>query len=228
MNSILAVNDLKFAWSEGEPWLLNGVSFSLAPGEMVGITGPSGSGKSTLCMCVSGIIPHQLGGHIEGEITLIGRSVRNMALPEIAANLGIVFQDPETQLFLPVIRNELAFGPENLCVPRAELGQLVLEVAADAGITHLLPANPNEISGGQQQVVALAAVLALNPRVLVLDEVTSQLDRRACQRIQEIISVLRGRGVAILMVDHNLDQLDQADAVLTLEGGRLTGGGGGE
>lgn len=226
MTEALAVANLSFSWREDGPRLLEGLSFTLSPGEMLGITGPSGSGKSTLCLCISGIIPHQIAGHLSGEIRLLGRPLSELTLPAIATSLGIVFQDPETQLFLPVIRNELAFGPENLCVPRDRLEAIVDRVAADTGITPLLESGPNAISGGQQQITALAAVLALNPRVLVLDEVTSQLDSRACCRIQEIIALLRQRGVAILMVEHNMAQLRQADRVLRLEAGSLVPEGG--
>ena len=98
-------------------WLYRHLNFSLRQGEMLGVAGPSGCGKSTLCLALSGIIPHSVQAQMEGEVFLLGENTRSLSLPQIATRAGIVFQDPETQLFLPQIRHELAFGPENLCRP---------------------------------------------------------------------------------------------------------------
>jgi len=200
--------------------VLDNLSFKLFPGELVGVIGPSGCGKSTLCLTLAGIIPRQLSGQVAGEIKLLDSPLSKLNLPQIASALGIVFQDPETQLFLPRVMNELAFGPENLEVPPGELQERIRGVARETGCTALREANPNELSGGQQQLVALAAVLAMEPKVLILDEVTSQLDPESCRRIQEVLSALRRRGVAILMVEHNITQLAQADRILALQSGK--------
>lgn len=220
MNPVLAVRELTVTWPGGAT-VLDGISLSLAPGEMVGIVGPSGCGKSTLCLTLAGIIPRQLAATVAGEIRFLGRNLMELSLPEIASELGIVFQDPETQLFLPRVLNELAFGPENLCLPPPEIRARIEAVAGETGCRELLEANPNELSGGQQQIVALAAVLALEPKLLILDEVTAQLDPDCCRRIQAIIASLRRRGVAVLMVEHDLQQLLQADRILALRKGRL-------
>ena len=119
------------------------------------------------------------------------------------------------------MKSEIAFGPENLCLPQREIAARVHRVAAELGCQHLLAANPNELSGGQQQLVALASVLALEPKVLILDEVTSQLDPDTTQRIQAIIEDLRRRQAAVLMVAHDLSQLATADRVLLLRDGAL-------
>lgn len=220
MTSILEVRDLTVTWSGGRR-VLDGLSFSLSAGELMGIVGPSGGGKSTLCLTMAGIIPRQLDAKVAGEVLFMGRDLFGLSLPEITADLGIVFQDPETQLFLPRVRNELAFGPENLCIEVPEIRERIAAVAQETGCAELLEASPNELSGGQQQIVALAAVLAMMPKLLVLDEVTAQLDSESCQRIQDIIASLRRRGVAVLMVEHNLQQLLAADRVLALKEGRL-------
>jgi len=170
---------------------------------------------------LAGIIPRQLPGRVEGEISLLGRDLASLNLSQITTDLGIVFQDPETQLFLPRVMNELAFGPENLCISPREIRERIQIIAQETGCGKLLEANPNELSGGQQQLIALAAVLALEPKFLVLDEVTSQLDPQSCQRIQDIIAGLRRRGVAVLMVEHNLEQLVHADRILALKAGKL-------
>lgn len=217
---LLEVNSLSVYWQEGSQ-VLEEISFSLTPGEFVGVIGPSGCGKSTLCMALSGIIPRQIPGRVEGEIKLLGKDLMDLSLPQITTNLGIVFQDPETQLFLPKVMNELAFGPENLCESVEEIRRRIQDISGQIGIEDLLTASPHQLSGGQQQIVALAAVLALEPKVLILDEVTSQLDPYSCQRIQDILVKLRQRGVAILMVEHNLGQLIKADRVLSLRAGAI-------
>lgn len=220
MKEILKIEDLRVAWPGGEA-VLDGVSLSLAEGRLTGIVGPSGGGKSTLCLAAAGIIPRLLSARVEGRILLAGRDLADLTLPEIAAQVGIVFQDPETQLFLPRVLNELAFGPENLALPVAEIRRRIGQAARDTGCEELLDANPNELSGGQQQIVALAAVLAMQPRVLILDEVTAQLDPESCRRIQDIIAALLDRGATVLMVEHNLDQLARAHELYCLREGRL-------
>lgn len=220
MIPILEVRNLTVTWPGGEQ-VLDQLSFTLAAGELVGIVGPSGGGKSTICLTLAGIIPRQLAAEVRGEIYFSGRSMTQLSLPEITAEVGIVFQDPETQLFLPRVMNELAFGPENLALPVPEIRARIEVVAEESGCTDLLEANPNELSGGQQQIVALAAVLAMGPKLLILDEVTSQLDPDSCQRIQEIIASLRRQGVAVLMVEHNLAQLLEADRIFSLREGRM-------
>lgn len=220
MRPILAAESLFVSWQRGK-WVLQDVSFTLSAGELIGIIGPSGCSKSTLCLALAGIIPRQLPGQVAGKILLAGQNLDELSQPEIASRLGIVFQDPQSQLFLPRARNELAFGPENLCLPREEIAARVQRIAEEIGCLDMLAASPNELSGGQQQLIALAAVLALEPKVLILDEVTAQLDPRTCQRLQGIIRDLRRRGVALLMVEHNLQQLAAADHILVLREGRL-------
>ncbi len=115
MKPILEVEDLTVTWPGGGR-VLDGLSFSLAAGELVGIVGSSGGGKSTLCLTLAGIIPRQLDAEVGGQVRFLGRDLSVLSLPEITAELSLVFQDPETQLFLPRVMNELAFGPENLCI----------------------------------------------------------------------------------------------------------------
>lgn len=220
MKPILTAENLCVSWQPGK-WVLRDINFSLSAGELIGIIGPSGCGKSTLCLALAGIIPRQLPGQVAGKILLASQDLAALSLPEIAGNLGIVFQDPESQLFLPRVRNELAFGPENLCLPREEIADRVQRIAEELGCKDMLAANPNELSGGEQQLIALAAVLALEPKVLILDEVSAQLDPRTCQRLQAIILGLLQRGVAVLRVEHNLQQLAGANRILVIREGRL-------
>ena len=134
MSLPIEVKDLSFQYEEGAAKILRHLDLSVAKGEIVGIVGLSGIGKSTLCFCLSGIIPHVYGGIMEGEVLLNGQSSRELSLPTIATTLGLVFQNPDHQLFAFNVEDELAFGPENLCVPRAEIARRIEEVLAIVGM----------------------------------------------------------------------------------------------
>ncbi|MDY6827283.1 MAG: ABC transporter ATP-binding protein [Bacillota bacterium] len=212
---MLSVKGLSFHYPDSEP-LFEDISFSLQAGEALGIIGPSGCGKSTLALALCGIIPHRIEGRIEGDVFILGEDIRKLTLPQIATRVGIVFQDPETQLFLPQIIYELAFGPENLCLPREKITRVVNETAALTGLESLLAQHPYEISGGQQQLVALSAVLCLDPSLLILDEVASQLDQESSARILSIVQQLKHKGKTVVMIDHNLKRLQLADRILVM------------
>lgn len=216
MKTAIEVKDLWFHYSSEAPYILKNINFSLDKGDTLGIIGLSGCGKSTLCHCLCGIIPHNQDGLMEGDVLLFGRNTRALSLPKIATEVGIVFQDPESQLFLPRIEDELVFGPENLCIPAEKIKEVVHDVCNLTQINHLLHKSPDEISGGQMQISALAAVLCLNPKILILDEVTSQLDRESCLRIENIIRALKEMGKTIVMVEHNLERLKIADKIIAL------------
>ncbi|MGI5838678.1 MAG: ABC transporter ATP-binding protein [bacterium] len=221
MTPALEVENLSFRYRAGGRKILTDISFSLTPGEMLGVCGPSGCGKSTLCLTLCGIIPHSVAGEMTGDVRIFGESTRLMNPARIARRVGIVFQDPEAQLFLPRLRNELAFAPENLCRPRAEIRETVTAIAEMLAIDSLLAANPNELSGGQQQVAVIGSVLTQDPAVLVLDEVLAMLDETNGQNILAIIDRLRRQGKTIIMVDHRQEHLSGADRLLVLEEGRI-------
>lgn len=216
MKPLLEARGLSVCWQPGE-WLLRDVDLTLFPGELSALVGPSGCGKSTLCLALAGIVPRQLPGQVAGKILLAGQDLGGLSLPQVASNLGILFQDPQSQLFLPWVRRELAFGPENLCLPQAEIRLRLEGMAARLGIEKLLAANPNQLSGGEQQLVALAAVLALAPKILILDEVSAQLDPDTRRRILAILAELLAEGLAVLMVEHDLQQLALARHIYLLK-----------
>jgi energy-coupling factor transport system ATP-binding protein len=188
--------------------ILNHISFSLPKGQIAALTGPSGCGKSTLGYCLCGVIPRLIQGIFEGEIKWSGRA-------------GIVFQDPDTQLFLPTVEDELAFGPENLCLPRAEIGKRISSVLELLGLTEFRGENPMQLSGGQKQLVALGGVLTLAPDLIILDETLSQLDKAAQARVNTIISGLKQEGKTIIMIEHDKDNLYIADQLWLLDAGKL-------
>ena len=221
MNLPVRVQELNFSYQKESRQILKDIHLEARAGEAVAIVGLSGIGKSTLCYCISGIIPHVYSGCMTGHVYIQGEDTRELSLPQIATRLGVVFQNPDNQLFSPTVEDEVAFGPENLCLPRTEIALRVDEALEVAGIAHLRNASPHRLSGGQKQLVALASVLSLNPQILIFDEAMSQLDAQGRDSVKNLIRKLKGEGRTILMVEHDLTNLDVADRVMILADGRL-------
>lgn len=226
----LVANRLSFSYREGR--LFSDVSFSAYAGEILGIVGVSGSGKSTLLSCLCGVIPRLIGGNISGEIIIDGIPTHSLTLPQLSTKVGIVFQNPETQLFLPTVEDEVAFGVENLCLPPAELARRIDDALEVTGMLACRTCSPATLSGGQKQLVVLAAVLAMEPALLLLDEVLAQVDAGGRLRILNTLTQLAAGGKTILMIDHDPENLKICTRLLQLENGRLcpvdsSGGGNG-
>lgn len=216
----LQAQALSFAYDETP--LFSGVSFALAEGEWIALTGKSGSGKSTLCLLLSGVIPRSLDvGKSGGEVLLFGENIAEMPLAKVASRLGLVLQEPDSQLFSPLVEDEIAFGPENLCLPRDEIGARIERALTLTGMSAKRLADPDTLSGGQKQLIALAAVLALEPKVLILDEAFAMLYEKAEEQMLEVLRRLKSQGTAILSVEHEPRRLAAADRVLRLAAGRL-------
>ncbi|MEG0854003.1 MAG: ABC transporter ATP-binding protein [Angelakisella sp.] len=207
--------------SYGSDYIFHHVSFHAFSGEIIGITGISGSGKSSLFHCLCGVIPNLIEGELGGEILINNESLCQLTLPEISTRVGIVFQNPETQLFLPTVEDEVAFGAENLCLPHHELMERIEKALATTGMSQHRMDSPSLLSGGQKQLVALAAVLSMEPCILLLDEVFAQVDAAGRERILPTISQLAAEGKTILMIDHNPDNLKICTRLLHLENGVL-------
>lgn len=229
MNSIVAVSDLQYAYPplapEQEPVpVLKGVSLALAEGECLALLGPTGAGKSTLCLCLNGIIPHLVGGSLSGRVMVAGVDTAGVQPGELSQSVGLVFQDPESQLFTMRVADEVAFGPESLALPPAEIEARVSESLDAVDIRHLRHRSPLELSGGEQQRVALAAVLALRPRILVLDEPTARLDPSGARSVLDAIARLRDEtGMSILWVTQDVDRVPAlANRVAVLVDGQIT------
>lgn len=216
----LQAQALSFAYDETP--LFSGVSFALEEGEWIALTGKSGSGKSTLCLLLSGVIPRSLDvGKSSGQVLLFGENIAELPLAKVASRLGLVLQEPDSQLFSPLVEDEIAFGPENLCLPRDEIGARIERALTLTGMSAKRLADPDTLSGGQKQLIALAAVLALTPQVLILDEAFAMLDEKAEEQMLEVLRRLKEQGTAILSVEHEPRRLAAADRVLRLAAGRL-------
>lgn len=204
--AIIDSHNLTYSYPSGTKPSIKDVSVKMNKGDFVILTGPSGCGKTTLCRCFNGLVPHFYNGALEGEITVAGLNVAEQKIPELARHVGLVFQNPENQLFALSVEKDVAFGLENFGMPRKEMRERVDWALEMAGISELSERPPHELSGGQQQRVAIASVLAMQPEIMVLDEPTSFLDPLGAEQIFEVLYALNKKlGITIILVEHRLD-----------------------
>jgi energy-coupling factor transporter ATPase len=221
--TVIQTRNLTYTYPSGTRPSIKDVSIKIEKGEFVLITGPSGCGKTTLCRCFNGLIPHFYQGEMKGEVTVVGFKVDEQPIYELAKHVGLVFQNPENQLFALSVEKDVAFGLENLGVPREEMQKRVNWALKQAGIYDIRERAPHELSGGQQQRVAIASVLAMQPEVIVLDEPTSFLDPLGAKRIFEVIYDLnRKLGITVMLVEHRLDLTARyANHIVILDDGNV-------
>jgi energy-coupling factor transporter ATPase len=221
--AVIETKGLTYTYPSGTKQVLEDVSITIEKGEFVVLTGPSGCGKTTLCRCFNGLVPHFYGGKLEGDIQVAGLRVSDHSIHELARHVGLVFQNPENQLFALFVEKDVAFGLENLGVPRDEIRKRVDWALQMTGIEDLRERAPNELSGGQQQRVAIACVLTMQPDVMVLDEPTSFLDPLGAQKIFAVISELNKElGITVVLVEHRLDLASRySDRVVVMNEGRV-------
>ncbi|MBV9846911.1 MAG: ABC transporter ATP-binding protein [Kutzneria sp.] len=221
---MIRLESLSYRYAETPTTVLRQISLTIPKGQLVGVVGPSGAGKTTLAQVMSGFIPHVFGGEVTGAVTVAGRSVRNTPLPLLVSDIGLVSQNPFNQLSGAKfsVAEELAFGLENLGVPRGEMVSRVDETLRRLRIAHLAERSPYQLSGGQQQLVAIGSMMVMRPGVLVLDEPTSQLDPAGSGLVFDALGELRERGVTVVLIEHKLEQLAEvADRILALVDGEL-------
>jgi energy-coupling factor transporter ATP-binding protein EcfA2 len=220
---IVEVRSLSYTYPGSTKPTLTNVNFSVEEGEFILLTGPSGCGKTTLCRCLNGLIPNSYGGEFNGQVIVDGLVTTEHPVYEIAQHVGLVFQNPENELFCTSVEREVAFGPENLALPREEIRKRVEESLAMVGISHLRDKSPEELSGGEQQKVAIAALLAMKPKILVLDEPTANLDPASAQSVLNVLLKLNEEsGVTMILVEHRLEMVaHMAHRCAILNEGRL-------
>lgn len=199
------------------------MSFQVEQGEFLAITGPTGAGKTTLCLALTGIIPHGYNGVWQGIVTVGTLDTRKHPAATIARHVGIVFQDPESQFLTMSVRDEIAFGLENLVVPREEITKRIEEATKIVRIDDCVDRAPYELSGGQKQRVAIAAALAMQPRVLILDEPTGQLDPVGKMEVFSVLEELRrNKSITIVLVEHLTEEIvKHADRMMLLYNGKI-------
>ncbi|NLE46071.1 MAG: ATP-binding cassette domain-containing protein [Chloroflexi bacterium] len=224
MSDPIAVLDaVSYAYPRSPGLVLRDVSLEIGEGEFIGVIGPTGAGKTTLCLSLNGIVPQFHGGRFFGRITVADLDTLTNPVATLARHVGQVFEDPETQLVATSVENEVAFALENTCVPREEILRRIPVVLDATRLSGAEKRHPQELSGGQKQRLAIAAALALQPQLLVLDEPTSQLDPVGEQDVFATVSALnRSYGVAVLLVSHASEQLaEYADRILLLAEGQV-------
>ena len=204
---MIEVRDLSFAYMGNAP-LFERLSFSVDDGEQLLLNAPSGSGKTTLMYCLCGIIPRNINGELSGSVSIDGKAVADMTAAELPQAVAMVFQEPSSRIFLSTAEDELAFTPENMCVPREKIRESVDFALELTGLGEKRYENPANLSGGQVKLLALASVLVFPPRVMLLDEVTAGLDHSALERVKNCVEWLKNQGCAIIVSDHNTHNAD--------------------
>jgi energy-coupling factor transporter ATPase len=221
--ALVETKDLTYTYPGGSKQSIKNVSISIERGEFTLITGPSGCGKTTLCRCFNGLIPHFYQGEMKGTIRVAGLNITEQPIYELAKHVGLVFQNPENQLFALSVEKDVAFGLENLGVTREEMRKKVDWALNLTGIEDIKDRAPHELSGGQQQRVAIASVLAMQPELIVLDEPTSFLDPLSARRIFEVIYQLnKSLRITVVLVEHRLDLTAKyADHIIIMNEGNV-------
>ncbi|MCL4272900.1 MAG: energy-coupling factor ABC transporter ATP-binding protein [Anaerolineales bacterium] len=204
--------------------VLQNVNLQVNEGEFVAVMGPNGAGKSTLCYALAGFVPHFFKGEISGEIEVDGKKSSESTLDEWVLNVGLAFQNPFNQISGAkyTVFEEIAFGLENIGAPRNEMKDRVEEAMALTGIRDLADRSPYSLSGGQQQRVALTSILVMQPKLLVLDEPTSQMDPIGTREVFGVVRKMAEDGMTVVMVEHKVEWIAHfADRVIALKEGQI-------
>lgn len=203
----LKIEKLTFQYRRRDQPAISDIRLELNPGEVLLIAGASGCGKTTLMRCINGLIPHTYQGELEGEIEVFGKSVSGMTMAELAPFVGTLLQDPERQMVGSYVLNEVAFGLENLGLPREQILERVDETLNFLGIGYLRDRESFSTSGGEKQKVALAGVLAMKPRLLLLDEPLASLDPASAYEALQFFRWLANEGIAVIVVEHRVEDV---------------------
>ena len=220
---MIEFNEFSFRYREGAEPVVRDITLSIPDGCFVGITGAAGSGKSTLTYAINGIIPHCYPGDFYGSVTIDGLDTCEASLTDISRLVGSVCQDIDSQMVSSVVEDELLYGLENFGVPKDQVEGRIAEALEAMGISDLRHRGIAELSGGQKQKVAVASVIALKPRVLVLDEPTAELDPASSLAVFELLArYARENGTTVIVEEQKIALLsDFADMLLIVDGGKI-------
>ncbi|HEY9062247.1 MAG TPA: ATP-binding cassette domain-containing protein [Pseudobacteroides sp.] len=220
---MINIKGLSFLYNDTKEPALNNINIDISEGEFVGIAGPTGAGKSTLTLCLNGVIPHFLHGDFYGEVKVDGKDTVEKDCAQIAYSVGSVFQDPEAQIVSTCVEDEIAFGLENLNIPRIEIASRIKESLEMTGISDLRNYSTSQLSGGQKQRVAIASAIALRPKILVLDEPTSELDPKGSLDIFNTLKKLNMEyNITIVVVEQKIQLLSEyCSRIVIMEKGNI-------
>jgi energy-coupling factor transporter ATP-binding protein EcfA2 len=220
---IISIDGLSFRYYDSNGNVLENINLRINAGDIVLIAGKSGSGKSTLLRAINGLIPHQHSGEYSGAVWVDGLEVAKTKMSKLATSVGYIFQNPENQIFMFSVERDIAFGLENLGFERHEIRERVDWAMDTLGIRQLALRAPHELSDGQKQRVAIAGVIAMRPKILILDEPTSLLDPFTALELVNLVKDLQGKlGITVLIVEHRLDLISKiANRMIVIDKGRI-------
>ena len=220
---MIEIQDLTFCYRESAQPVLRDISLSIPDGQFVGITGAAGCGKSSLTYLLNGIVPHCHPGDFYGSVRVDGLDTCESSLTDLSRLVGSVCQDIESQMVSSIAEDEILYGLENFAVPRAQIEGRIVQALDDMGITDLRHRAIAGLSGGQKQKVAIASILALNPRVLVLDEPTAELDPASSYNVFSLLKrYSQEHGTTVIVVEQKIALLSEfADRLLIIENGGI-------
>lgn len=220
MQPVVSVKDVKFSYPAGVS-ALHDISFEINPGERVAILGPNGSGKSTLILLIAGLLMPS-----KGEIRVFDEQTTSKGFQKLRSRIGIVFQDPDDQLFTPSVKEDIEYGPKNLGLAPEVISERCEHILGDIGISHLKDRPPHRLSFGEKKKVSLATALILKPELLILDEPTANLDLVSRRGLIDLLNELHAEGTTIVISTHDVEALPElADRVIVVSHGTLLGGG---
>ncbi|MDE5977007.1 MAG: energy-coupling factor transporter ATPase [Turicibacter sp.] len=216
MSAMIQLENVTFCYDENQT-VLNDYSLTINQGEFVTILGHNGSGKSTLSKLLVGLIEAQ-----SGTIKVDGQLLNEETIFDIRQNIGIVFQNPDNQFVGSTVRDDIAFGLENQCIPYDKMNKLVEEYAMKVGMKDFLNREPHYLSGGEKQRVAIAGVLALGAKIIILDEATAMLDPQGREKMMELVYELaQDKDKTIIMITHHLDEAVRSDRLIVMNKGKI-------
>ena len=202
---MIEIRDLSFTYKGEQKPALKDITLSVPDGGFLGVIGPAGAGKTTLARVVSGLVPHHFTGDFYGSAVVNGLDTVDSSLMDLSRLVGMVFQDAESQIISPLVEDELLYGLENFGVPREEIPDRLDSALRRVGIADLRDRSIGSLSGGQRQKVAIASIIALNPRILVMDEPTGELDPRSSRQIFELLRTLNEElGVTVIVIEQKI------------------------
>jgi energy-coupling factor transporter ATP-binding protein EcfA2 len=222
--AFINLQDVTYQYPLTDAPALQNVSLQVNEGDFVALIGPNGAGKSTLCYTLAGFVPHFFKGELTGTVEVAGKELQNSTLSEWVLNVGLAFQNAFNQISGAkfTVFEELAFGLENIGVPREQMKVRVEDAMKLTGISDLAERSPYSLSGGQQQRVALTSILVMQPKVLVLDEPTSQMDPIGTREVFGVIRAMAERGMTVILAEHKVEWIAQfADRVIALKDGQI-------
>ncbi len=225
MSLAISIENLTFTYRGSEQPALRNIQAQIEEGQFVVLMGHGGAGKSTLCCSLNSLVPRFFRGEYLGRVVVNGEEVAPNRVAEMSKKLGLVLQDFEAQLFSTNVELEMAFGPENHCLPREEIGRRIERYLRFTGLENLRNREPSSLSGGQKQRLAIGSVLALEPKVLVMDEPTTDLDPLGREEVLSAGKSIQEKGRVLLIVDHEPETAVHADQVWLMRDGQLVSGG---